>query len=223
MSFFLWSVDMAARLLEFRRRFPVAFVLFTWNFLQTFYFNFVCHKKTSFFGQNVSCKKRWVDETASSTRIINGSCKHCISEKKSATINEKKYNNNNNNVFNPPKSFLDLKKSTLGFCWLLKGRSLKKKKGNTPSSHIFHSLRGEYCWMVRASEPIRLLKSPRSLSVCILMKNIPFERRKKWPRQVYREVRLIKVSFRAIQGNYLRDFGSWRLKRAWPLTSGLLK
>ena len=38
-------------------------------------------KKTSFFGQNVSCKKRWVDETASSTRIINGSCKHGIREK----------------------------------------------------------------------------------------------------------------------------------------------
>ena len=82
MSFFLWSVDMAARLLELRRRFPV-FVLFTWNleFLQTFSFNFVSHKKTSFFGQNVSCKKRWVDETASSTRIINGSCKHGIKEK----------------------------------------------------------------------------------------------------------------------------------------------
>ena len=40
--------------------------------------------------------------------------------------------------------------------------------GKTPSSHIIHSLGGEYCWIVRDSEPIRLLKSPRSLSVYIL-------------------------------------------------------
>ena len=37
--------------------------------------------------------------------------------------------------------------------------------GKTPSSHIIHSLGGEYCRIVRDSEPIRLLKSPRSLSV----------------------------------------------------------
>ena len=36
--------------------------------------------------------------------------------------------------------------------------------GKTPSSHIIHSLGGEYCVIVRDSEPIRLLKSPRSLS-----------------------------------------------------------
>ena len=41
--------------------------------------------------------------------------------------------------------------------------------GKTPSSHIIHSLGGEYCWIARDSEPIRLLKSPRSLSVYILM------------------------------------------------------
>ena len=40
--------------------------------------------------------------------------------------------------------------------------------GKTLSSHIIHSLGGEYCWIVRDSEPIRLLKSPRSLSVYIL-------------------------------------------------------
>ena len=40
--------------------------------------------------------------------------------------------------------------------------------GKKPSSHIIHSLGGEYCWIVRDSEPIRLLKSPRSLSVYIL-------------------------------------------------------
>ena len=41
-----------------------------------------------------------------------------------------------------------------------------KKMGKTPSSHIIHSLGGEYCWIVRDNEPIRLLKSPRrSLSV----------------------------------------------------------
>ena len=49
---------MAARLLEVRRRLPIAFFfLFTWNveFLQTFAFKFVCHKYTSIFGLNVSC------------------------------------------------------------------------------------------------------------------------------------------------------------------------
>ena len=40
--------------------------------------------------------------------------------------------------------------------------------GKTPSSHIIHSLGGEYCWIARDSKPIRLLKSPRSLSVYIL-------------------------------------------------------
>ena len=40
--------------------------------------------------------------------------------------------------------------------------------GKKPSSHIIHSLGGEYCWIVRGSEPIRLLKSPRSLNVYIL-------------------------------------------------------
>ena len=40
--------------------------------------------------------------------------------------------------------------------------------GKALSSHIIHSLRGEYCWIVRDSEPIRLLKSPRSLNVYIL-------------------------------------------------------
>ena len=45
----------------------------------------------------------------------------------------------------------------------------KKKLGKTPSSHIIHSLGGEYCWIVRDSEPLRLLKSPRSLSLYILI------------------------------------------------------
>ena len=44
-------------------------------------------------------------------------------------------------------------------------RSFSKKMGKTASSHIIHSLGGEYCWILRDSEPIRLLKSPRSVSV----------------------------------------------------------
>ena len=47
-------------------------------------------------------------------------------------------------------------------------RSFSKKMGRKTSSHIIHSLGGEYWWIVRDSEPIRLLKSPRSLSVYIL-------------------------------------------------------
>ena len=37
--------------------------------------------------------------------------------------------------------------------------------GKKPSSYIIHSLEGEYCWIVRDTEPVRLFKSPRSLSV----------------------------------------------------------
>ena len=36
-----------------------------------------------------------------------------------------------------------------------------------------HSLGGEYCWIVRDSEPIRLLKSPRWPRVYILLLFIP--------------------------------------------------
>ena len=35
---------------------------------------------------------------------------------------------------------------------------------------IIHSLGGEYCWIARDSEPFRLLKTPRSLSVYILIR-----------------------------------------------------
>ena len=47
-------------------------------------------------------------------------------------------------------------------------RLFSKNMGKTPSSHIIHSLGGEYCWIDRDSKPVRLLKSPRSLSVFIL-------------------------------------------------------
>ena len=42
---------------------------------------------------------------------------------------------------------------------------------------IIHSVGGEYCSLARDSEPIRLLKTPRSLSVYILMKVIRKSRR----------------------------------------------
>ena len=67
-------------------------------------------------------------------------------------------------VWNPSKSFLVLKKVNLRILSTFK-RSFSKKMGKTPSSHITHSLGGEYCRIVRDSKPIRLLKSPRSLSV----------------------------------------------------------
>ena len=129
-------------LLEVRRRFPVAFfVLFNWNveFLQTFAFIFVCHKKTSFFGQMPLVRKRWVHETASTTRI-NGSCNHCIEQKNSATIIKKKKR------FQSFKVFSCLKKVNPSILSTFE-RSFSKKTGKTPGSHIIHSLRGEYCWI----------------------------------------------------------------------------
>ena len=74
-------------------------------------------------------------------------------------------------VLNPSKTVLALKKVSPRILSTFK-RSFSKKKWKTPSSHIIHSLGGEYCWIVRDSEPIRLLKSPRSLSVYILILHI---------------------------------------------------
>ena len=47
-------------------------------------------------------------------------------------------------------------------------RSFSTKMGKNQHSHIIHSLGGEYCCIVRDSEPIRLLKSLRRLSFYIL-------------------------------------------------------
>ena len=55
-------------------------------------------------------------------------------------------------------------------------RSFSKTMGKTLGSHIIHSLGGEYCWILRDSEPIRLLKSLRSRSVYTLKWNIA------WPK-----------------------------------------
>jgi len=158
---------MVARLLEVRRRFPVAFfVPFTWNveLLQTFAFLFVCDKWTSFFDKMfLVVRKRWVHKTTSSTRI-NGSCKHFPSKKFS-------YSKWKNSVFNPSKYLLALKKVNLSILSTFES-SFSTKLGKTPSSHIIYSLGIEYCWIVHDSEPIKLLTSPRSLSVYILIWNI---------------------------------------------------
>ena len=71
-------------------------------------------------------------------------------------------------VLNPSESFLALKKVNPRILSTFK-RSFSKIMGKISSSHIIHSLGGEYCWIVRDSEPVRLLKSPRSLSVYILI------------------------------------------------------
>ena len=82
-------------------------------------FDFLC--------QMFLVRKRWVHETASSTRINNPS---------STKLSYSKWKNA---VLNPSKSFLALKKSTQWFCRLLKNLSLKNGK-KTPSLHIIHSL-----------------------------------------------------------------------------------
>ena len=165
MSFFLWSADMVARLLKVRRRFPVAFfVLFTWNveLLQTllsslFVINELCFlTKCSFLLGNDEFTKRPLQHEW--TEVVN-------EQKNSASVNEK------NSVFNPSKYFVALKKVNLSILSTFE-RSFSKKLGKTPTSHIIHSLGVEYCWIVHDSEPIKLLKSPRSLSGYILIWNI---------------------------------------------------
>ena len=69
-----------------------------------------------------------------------------------------------NAVLNPSKSFLAIKKVNPRILSTFK-RSFSKKKGKTPSPYIMHLLGGECCWTVRDSQLIRLLKSPRWLSV----------------------------------------------------------
>ena len=49
-------------------------------------------------------------------------------------------------------------------------RWFSKKMEKIPNSHIIHLLEDEYCWIVRDSEPIRLLKSPRSLILVYILK-----------------------------------------------------
>ena len=67
--------------------------------------------------------------------------------------------------------------STLRYCCIFK-KFLLWNFGKTPSSRqsffcfIFASYGGEYNVIVRDSEPIRLLESPRALSVYILVSNL---------------------------------------------------
>ena len=78
------------------------------------------------------------------------------------------YSKLKNALLNPSKSFLAFKTVSRRILSTFK-ISFSKKMGKTPSSHIIHSLSGEYYWIVQDSEPMRLLKSPRSLSVYILI------------------------------------------------------
>ena len=140
---------MAARLLEVRRRLPVSFFfLFTWNveFLQNFLLNLFAINKLRFLSLLLR-EYKGVVNNPSSTKLS--------------------YSKLKNAVLNPSKSFLALKKVSPRILSTFK-RSFSKKMGKTPSSHIIYSLGGEYYWIVRDSESIRLLKSPRSLSVYIL-------------------------------------------------------
>ena len=111
---------MAAQLLEVRRRPPVAlFFLFTWNIElpQTFAFKFVINT-LRFSGQifllgNAEFTKRPL--LREYTGVVNNPSSTKLS-----------YSKWKNAVFNPSKYFLALKKWTLGFCRLLKDRSLKQ-------------------------------------------------------------------------------------------------
>ena len=168
---------MAARLLEVRRRLPLSFFfLFTWNveLLQTFPFTLFVINKLRFLSQS------FLLENAEFTKRL------LLREyKNNPSSTNLSYSKLKNAVLNPFKSFLALKKSTLGFCRLLKDLSLKKM-GKTLTSHIIHSLGGEYCWIVRDNEPIRLLKSPRSLSVYVLIIYVTCLRSQIWRMQYRR-------------------------------------
>ena len=73
--------------------------------------------------------------------------------------------------------------------------------GKTPSSHIIHSLGGEYCWIARDCEPIRLLKSPRSLRVYIL--NIYREREQKGYASYWNYEYMFSIEKYTSSGNFI--------------------
>ena len=154
---------MEARLLEVRRRLPLSFFfLLTWNveLLQTFPFNFFVINKLRFLSQS------FLLENAEFTKqLLLREYAGVVNNPSSTNLT---YSKLKNAVLNPSKSFLALKKVSPRILSTFK-RSFSKKMGKTPTSHIIHSLGGEYCWIVRDNEPIRLLKSPRSLSVYVLI------------------------------------------------------
>ena len=100
-------------------------------------------------------------------RLLLRECTEVVNNPSSTKLSYRKLKNA---VLNPSKSFLALKKVSPRILSTFK-RSFPKKIGKTPTSHIIHSLGGEYCWIVRDSEPIRLLKPPRPLSVYILIRD----------------------------------------------------
>ena len=69
--------------------------------------------------------------------------------------------------FESVEVFSCLKTSTLGYCRFLKDHFLRNRK-NTELTHCPFARRRILLNTVRDSEPIRLLQSPRSLSVYIL-------------------------------------------------------
>ena len=128
-----------------------------------FLLNLFVINKFRFLSQNFLVRKRWVHKTASST-WIHGVVNNPLSTK----LN---YSKLKNAVLNPSKSFLASKKVSPRILLTFK-RLFSEKMEKTPSSHIIHSPGGESCWIVRDCEPIRLLKSPRSLSVYKLISDV---------------------------------------------------
>ena len=156
------SLHGAAQLLEVRHRLPVSFFfLFTWNveFLQTFSF-YICLSWINF---DFWAKVFLLENAEFTKRLLLRKYTGVVNNPSSTKLS---YSKLKNAVLNPSKSFLALKKVSPRLL------STFKKMGKTLSSHIIHSLGGEYCWIVRDSEPIRLLKSPRSLSVYIPISSI---------------------------------------------------
>ena len=134
--------------------------VYFWNveFLQTFAFKFVINKlrfwaKFFLLGNAEFTKPPLLGEW---TGVVNNP-----STKK---LNYSKWRNA---VLNPSKSFLALKKVNPRILSPFKRSFSKKMEKKKPSSNIIHSLGGKYRWIVRDSEPIRLLKSPEDHWVCI--------------------------------------------------------
>ena len=135
--------------------------------------SFFLHKLTSINRQNWSCEK--IPKSQNSDKAASFSSVVVNIASSVQKVSYSKPLHNKSRCLNTMKSFLAFKViSTWIFVYFQKGFTMKLWQNTQFTTailfcFIFTAQRGEYNVIVRDSEPIRLLESPRSLSVYILI------------------------------------------------------
>ena len=131
------------------------------------------HKLTFIYRQNWSCKK--IPKSQNSDKAASFSSEVVNMASSVQKVSYSKPLNNKSRCLNTMKPFLAFKViSTWIFVYFQKSFPMKLWQSTQFTTailicFIFTAKRGEYNVIVRYSEPIRLLESPRSLSVYILI------------------------------------------------------